>query len=73
MRLLKEEADEHQDIVILDVSALPLCIRSTRLSRYFSCQMEDNIDSGKTWKYYEWVAKEYGGEGCVKGRPRFVL
>lgn len=35
--------------------------------------MEDNIDSGKTWKYYEWVAKEYGGEGRVNGRPRFVL
>ncbi|KAI5453389.1 hypothetical protein NCC49_005868 [Naganishia albida] len=35
--------------------------------------MEDNIDSGKTWKYYEWVAKEYGGEGRVHGRPRFVL
>lgn len=26
MRLLKEEADEHQDIVILDVSAISLCI-----------------------------------------------
>jgi hypothetical protein len=43
------------------------------LTGIFLRQMEDNIDSGKTWKYYEWVAKEYGGEGRVKGRPRFVL
>ncbi|KAJ9127215.1 hypothetical protein QFC24_001453 [Naganishia onofrii] len=61
MRLLAEEAEEHQDIVILDVSTVG------------NGWMEDNIDSGKTWKYYEWVAKEYGGEGRVKGRPRFVL
>ena len=35
--------------------------------------MEDNIDSGKTHKYFQWVAKEYAGEGQVKGRPRFVF
>lgn len=38
-----------------------------------SCQIEDNVDSGKTHAYFSWVAKEYGGPGRVKGRPRFVM
>ncbi len=36
-------------------------------------QMVDNIDFGKTHKYFQWIAKEYAGEGRVKGRPRFVM
>ena len=35
--------------------------------------MYDNIDLGKTHEYFKWVAKHYGGEGKVKGRPRFVV
>jgi hypothetical protein len=35
--------------------------------------MVDNIDLGKTHEYFKWVAKEYGGPGRVKGRPRFVM
>jgi hypothetical protein len=35
--------------------------------------MYDNIDLGKTHEYFKWVAKEYAGEGRVKGRPRFVV
>ncbi|KAK4685512.1 hypothetical protein P7C73_g4640, partial [Tremellales sp. Uapishka_1] len=35
--------------------------------------MIDNIDLGKTHEYFKWVAKTYGGEGRVKGRPRFVM
>lgn len=35
--------------------------------------MVDNIDLGKTHEYFKWVAKEYAGEGRVKGRPRFVM
>jgi hypothetical protein len=75
MRLLQEEADQYQDIVILDVSTDVVPLRYTWSLRCSPplLQMEDNIDSGKTWKYYEWVAKEYGGEGRVNGRPRFVL
>lgn len=75
MRLLEEEAKQYQDIVILDVSLYANYAASPRWLTSFihSFQMEDNIDSGKTWKYYEWVAKEYGGEGRVHGRPRFVL
>jgi hypothetical protein len=36
-------------------------------------QMEDNIDSGKTHKFFQWVAHEYAGKDRVKGRPRFVM
>lgn len=35
--------------------------------------MIDNIDLGKTHEYFKWVAKQYAGEGRVKGRPRFVM
>jgi hypothetical protein len=35
--------------------------------------MVDNIDLGKTHEYFKYVAKEFGGSGKVKGRPRFVM
>ncbi|WRT67640.1 uncharacterized protein IL334_004612 [Kwoniella shivajii] len=35
--------------------------------------MLDNIDLGKTHEYFKWVAKEYSGEGRVKGRPKFIM
>ncbi|WWC88817.1 uncharacterized protein L201_003730 [Kwoniella dendrophila CBS 6074] len=35
--------------------------------------MVDNIDLGKTHEYFRWIAKEYSGEGRVKGRPQYVM
>ncbi|EJT49571.1 hypothetical protein A1Q1_01286 [Trichosporon asahii var. asahii CBS 2479] len=50
---LKQEAEEHKDMVILDI--------------------DDNIDFGKTFEYFKWVAQHYAGDGQVRGRPRFVM
>ena len=34
--------------------------------------MVDNIDLGKTHEYFKWVAKEYAGQGRVKGEHGFM-